>query len=172
MVSAFLLIYYTDVAGISAAAAGSLFLGVLIWGGVADLIAGQHVDATSTRWGRFRPYLAGGSMPLLLLFVVLFSIPSGLSDSGKIAWALVSYVLFQFAYSFVNIPYGSLAATMTQRPDERAKFSSARVVPVSLTILAVAVVVSPQITRVVPRRLLLVGTSPLCNIPGPTPLRG
>ena len=114
MVSAFLLIYYTDVAGISAGTAGTLFLVVRIWGGVSDLIAGGRVDKTSTRWGRFRPYILFGGVPLMLLLVAVFTIPSGLSDTGKVIWAYPSYALFQLAYSFVNIPYGSLSAAMTQ----------------------------------------------------------
>ena len=77
--------------------------------------------------------------------MAIFSIPGGLGDGGKLAWALVSYALFSLAYSFVNIPYGSLAAAMTQEPDARAKLSSARAVSASLTILLIAVVVSPQI---------------------------
>jgi glucuronide carrier protein len=144
-VSAFLLIYYTDVAGISAGTAGTLFLVIRIWGGATDLFAGNRVDATSTRWGRFRPYLLFGAVPLLALLVALFSIPSGLSDDAKIVWAFVSYALFQLAYSFVNIPYGSLGAVITQDPAERARFSAGRVVAASLTILLIAVVVSPQI---------------------------
>jgi len=146
MVSAFLLIYYTDVAGISAATAGTLFLVVRLWGGATDLVAGSRVDKTSTRWGRFRPYVLFGPIPLLILLVALFSIPGGLSDGGKLVWAWVSYALFQLAYSFVNIPYGSLSAAMTQQPDERAKLSAGRVVAASVTILAIAAVVSPQIS--------------------------
>jgi glucuronide carrier protein len=145
MVSAFLLIYYTDVAGISAAAAGTLLLVVRVWGGFTDLLAGRSVDATSTRWGKFRPYLLFGPLPLLALLVAVFSIPGGLGDGGKLAWAFVSYALFSLAYSFVNIPYGSLAAAMTQEPDARAKLSSSRAVSASLTILLIAVAVSPQI---------------------------
>jgi glucuronide carrier protein len=145
MVSAFLLIYYTDVAGISAATAGTLFLVVRIWGGIADLLAGGRVDETSSRWGRFRPYLLFGPVPLLLLLVAVFSIPSGFGDSGKVAWAFVSYALFQLAYSFVNIPYGSLSAAMTQDPDERSQLSMSRSIAASLTILVIALVVSPQI---------------------------
>ncbi|MDQ3880275.1 MAG: glycoside-pentoside-hexuronide (GPH):cation symporter [Chloroflexota bacterium] len=145
MVSVFVLIYYTDVAGITAAAAGSLLLIVRVGGGVTDLLAGRSVDATSTRFGKFRPYLLFGSVPLLALLVAVFSIPAGLSDGGKLAWAFVSYAVFSLAYSFVNIPYGSLAAAMTQEPDARAKLSSARAVAASLTILLIAAVVSPQI---------------------------
>jgi glucuronide carrier protein len=145
MVSVFVLIYYTDVAGISAAAAGSLLLVVRVAGGFSDLLAGRAVDRTSTRFGKFRPYLLLGSVPLLVLLVAVFSIPGGLSDGGKLAWAFVSYVLFSCAYSFVNIPYGSLAAAMTQEPAARAKLSSSRAVAASLTILVIAAVVAPQI---------------------------
>lgn len=145
MVSSFVLIYYTDVAGIAAGAAGTLFIVVRVAGGFTDLIAGRRVDETSTRWGRFRPFLLFGSVPLLALLVVMFSIPGGLSGGAKLAWAYVSYALFQLAYSFVNIPYGSLAAAMTQDPDERAKLSTARVVASGVTVLLIAVVVSPQL---------------------------
>ena len=146
MVSAFLLIYYTDVAGIPAATAGTLFLVVRVWGGLTDLLAGRRVDATETRWGRFRPYLLFGSVPLMLSLVALFSIPSGLGSGQKVVWAYVTYALFSLAYSFVNIPYGSLAAAMTQEPDVRAKLSSVRAVAASVTILAIAVIVSPQVS--------------------------
>jgi glucuronide carrier protein len=146
MVSAFLLIYYTDVVGISAAAAGTLFLLVRIWGGVTDLFAGRRVDETSTRWGRFRPYLLFGSVPLLITLIALFSVPGGLSYPARMIWAYVSYAAFSLAYSFVNIPYGSLAAAMTQEPEQRAKLSTARMVAASLTILVIAFVVSPQIS--------------------------
>ena len=147
MVSAFLLIYYTNVARIPATAVGTLFLLVRVWGGFSDLFAGRRVDETMTRWGRFRPYILFGSVPLLVLLVVLFSVPGGLSPGGKLAWAYVSYALFLLAYSFVNIPYGSLAAAMTQVPDDRAKLSTARMIAASLIILLIAVVVSPQISH-------------------------
>lgn len=145
LASAFLLIYYTDVAGIAAGTAGTLFLIVRVWGGLTDLLAGGLVDRTSTRWGKFRPYLLFGSVPLLALNVALFSIPSGLSDGGKVVFAYVSYALFSLAYSFVNIPYGSLSAAMTQRPDERARISTIRIIAASVTILVIAIVVAPQI---------------------------
>ncbi len=145
MVAAFLLIYYTDVADISASTAGTLLLIARVWGGFTDLLAGRSVDETATRWGRFRPYLLFGSPTLLVLLVATFSVPASLGGSATLIWAFVSYALFSLAYSFVNIPYGSLAAAMTQEPDERAKLSSARAVSASLTILLIAVVVSPQI---------------------------
>jgi glucuronide carrier protein len=145
MVAVFLLIYYTDVAGISASTAGTLLLVVRVWGGFTDLLAGHRVDETTTRWGKFRPYLLFGAAPLLVLLVATFSIPGRLGSNVTLVWALVSYAVFSLAYSFVNIPYGSLAAAMTQQPDERAKLASTRAVSAGVTILLIAVAVSPQI---------------------------
>jgi glucuronide carrier protein len=144
MSSMFLLLYYTDVVGISAAAVGTLFLVVRGWDAFADLFAGRVVEKTSTRWGKFRPFLIFGSIPLLLLTVAIFSVPD-LGEGGELAYAYVSYALFGLAYSLVNIPYGSLATAMTQDPTERARLAGARVIGSNLAILLLAVAVSPQI---------------------------
>ncbi len=144
MASMFLLLYYTDVAGIPAAAAGTIFLVVRIWDGIADLVAGRLVDKTSSRWGKFRPWLLFGSIPLLLLSVASFAVPDwGLT--GKLIYAYVTYAAVGTAYSLVNIPFGSLAAAMTQDSVERSKLASARSMGAAATILLLAFVVAPQI---------------------------
>jgi len=124
----FLLLYYTDVAGISAAAAGTLLLVVRIFDAFSDVLAGRFVDKTyHKKLGKFRPFIMFGSVPLLLLSVAAFSIPQ-IGQSGMLLWAYVSYALLGLAYSFVNIPYGSLAGAMTQHAGERAKLASARTI--------------------------------------------
>lgn len=124
----FLLIYYTDVVGISAAAAGTLLLAVRIFDAFADVLAGRMVDKTyHKKLGKFRPYIMFGSVPLLLLSVATFSIPA-IGETGVLLWAYISYALLGLAYSFVNIPYGSLAGAMTQNSGERAKLASARTI--------------------------------------------
>jgi glucuronide carrier protein len=145
MTSMFLLLYYTDVVGISATAAGTLFLVVRAWDAFADIFAGRMVDRTNTRWGKFRPFFVIAGIPVLLLSVATFTVPGGLSDGGKLAYTYVTYALLGLFYSLVNIPYGSLAAAMTQRPQERAKLASFRVVGSALTIIMLAFVVAPQI---------------------------
>ena len=147
LASMFLLLYYTDVAGIAAGAAGTLLFVVRVWQAFSDIFAGQVVDKTTTRWGRFRPYLLFGGPPLMLLSVALFSVPGGLSDGGAVAYAYASYALFGLVYSLVNIPFGSLASAMTQLPQERAKLASARTLGAAGAIILLSVVVSPQITR-------------------------
>jgi len=145
MSSMFLLLYYTDVVGLGAAAVGTMFLLVRFWDAFTDILAGRVVDRTSTRWGKFRPFLLLGSLPLLLLSVATFSVPGGLGDGGALVYAYVTYALLGLAYSLVNIPYGSMATAMTQRPEERAKLATYRVFGSNLTILMLALVVAPQI---------------------------
>lgn len=144
MTSMFLMVYMTDIAGLSAGVAGTIYGVTKVWAGIADLIAGQTVDRTNTRWGRLRPWLLFGSTPLAIVFVLLFSAPAGLSPTATIAWIFLFDALFQLAYSFVNIPYGSLSAAMTQDSVDRSKLSGARSIANSLTAVALSAVVAPQ----------------------------
>src|SRR5919199_235273 len=82
MTSMFLLVYYTDVVGISAAAAGTLFLAIRVWDGFADIFAGRVVDKTMTRWGKFRPFFLFAGLPVLLLSVATFTVPGLAAGSG------------------------------------------------------------------------------------------
>lgn len=141
----FLLVYYTDVAGISAAAAGTLLLAVRIFDAFADVFAGRVVDrAFSKRFGKFRPFIMFGSIPLLLLSVATFSVPQ-IGETGTLLYAYVTYAALGLAYSLVNIPYGSLAGAMTQDPGERAKLGSARMVGALLVGSALGIFVAPLI---------------------------
>jgi glucuronide carrier protein len=146
MTSLFLLIYYTDVVGISATAAGTLFLVIRAWDAFADIFAGRTVDRTMTRWGKFRPFFLFGALPVLLLSFATFTVP-GLASSGgmKLLLAYLTYAALGLAYSLVNIPYGSLASAMTQHPAERARLASYRMIGTALTTIMLAVVVAPQV---------------------------
>src|SRR5690606_25114007 len=144
MTSMFLMVYMTDIAGLSAGVAGTIYGVTKIWAGVADLIAGQTVDRINTRWGRLRPWLLFGSTPLAIVFVLLFSVPAGLSPALTIAWIFLFDALFQLAYSFVNIPYGSLSAAMTQDSVDRSKLSGARSIANALTGVVLSAIVAPQ----------------------------
>jgi glucuronide carrier protein len=148
MTSLFLLIYYTDVVGISATAAGTLFLLIRIWDACADIFAGRTVDRTMTRWGKFRPFFLFGSLPVLLLSFATFTVPGLVNGSGmKLLLAYLTYGALGLAYSLVNIPYGSLASAMTQNPVERAKLASYRMIGTAVTTIMLAFVVAPQVKR-------------------------
>ena len=149
MTSMFLLVYYTDGVGISAAAAGSLFLLIRVWDGFADIFAGRTVDRTMTRWGKFRPFFLFGAAPLMLLAFATFTVP-GLAPHGSTTALLLAYLtygLLGLAYSLVNIPYGSLASAMTQRPTERGRLASFRMIGTAVTGILLAFVVAPQVKR-------------------------
>ena len=122
----FLLYYYTDVAGISAAAVGTMFLVVRLWDAFADLISGRLVDRTMTRWGKFRPFIMFGAVPLLVMSFLVFHVPSSFDAGMKIVYAYATYAVLGLIYSLVNIPYGSLASAVTQSVHERAKLVAAR----------------------------------------------
>ncbi len=142
----FLLHYYTDVAGISAAAAGTMLLLVRIYDAVMDVVAGRVIDRTGVvgSWGKFRPYLLWGGLPLLLLNVAVFSVPGDWREQSKLIYAFVTYALLGTAYSFVNIPYGSLASVMTQVPRERSLLSAARTLMAACAIIFLAIVLGPM----------------------------
>jgi glucuronide carrier protein len=144
MTGLFLLIFYTDVVGISPVHAGNIFLFVKIWDAFADIFAGRMVDRTMTRWGKFRPFLLWYSVPLLAMNLLCFWIP--VDDYGmKLVWATVSYAVLGLLYSLVNIPFGSLAGAMSQNPVDRSRLASARMVGSGATILLLSLVLAPQI---------------------------
>jgi glucuronide carrier protein len=145
MTGLFLLIYYTDVVGLTPAAAAGILGFVKLWDAFADIFAGRMVDRTMTRWGKFRPFILWFSAPLLLTNLLCFYVPDFASEGAKIAWGYVTYALLGTLYSLVNIPFGSMAGAMTQVPTERAKLAGARMVGSGFTILVLAIVLAPRL---------------------------
>lgn len=141
----FLLNYYTDTAGISAAVAGTMLLLVRIFDAIADVVVGRIVDSTQTRFGKFRPFILFGAVPLMIFSVLVFSVPSFLSENYKILYMYLTYMGLGVVYSLVNIPYGSLSTVMTQDPQERAKLGAARTIMASLTYTLLAFAIAPAI---------------------------
>ena len=125
-VNTFLLIFYTDVFGIAPAAAGIILLGARLWDAANDPIMGMIVDRTSTRWGKFRPYLLFGAVPFAVLGILTFTVPTRLGETARIIYALLTYVGLGMVYTAVNTPYGALTSSMTQDPRERTSISAVR----------------------------------------------
>ena len=143
----FLLNYYTDVAGIPVASAGTMIAVIRIYEAIMDMVAGHVIDRTSTRYGRCRPFLLCGSLPLMLLSVAVFSVPVGWGPTEKLVYAYMTCALLGTAYSFVNIPYGSLATAMTQVPQERARLGVCRTLMAVCTFSFLTMVVGPSVAR-------------------------
>lgn len=115
---AILAYFYTDIYGLPPAVMGTMFLLVRLLDAITDPIMGAIADATSTRWGRFRPWL-------LAICVLVYSIPS-FSDSGKMAYAVAAYIFMTLMYTAINIPYCSLGAALTSDPRESLSLQSWR----------------------------------------------
>jgi GPH family glycoside/pentoside/hexuronide:cation symporter len=125
MVGFWLLFFYTDIYGISAAAAGTIMLIARFWDMAIDPLIGVISDRTNTRWGKFRPYILFGAIPYAILAILTFTTPN-LGEVGKIIYAGATYVLLMTAYSFINLPYSALGAVMTDDTYERAGLNSYR----------------------------------------------
>jgi len=124
-VSSFLLFFYTEVFGISAIAAGFMFLVVRLFDAVIDPLIGTVVDKTNTKYGRFRPYLLYGAFPFAGVAILCFTTPA-FSEPMKLVYAYVTYILLSVTYSFVNIPYAALTSAITQDNKEVVSLTSIR----------------------------------------------
>jgi glycoside/pentoside/hexuronide:cation symporter, GPH family len=125
MVGFWLLFFYTDVYGISAAAAGTIMLVARFWDMAIDPVIGVVSDRTNTRWGKFRPYILFGAIPYAVLAILTFTTPN-FGEVGKIIYAGATYVLLMTAYAFINLPYSALGAVMTDDTYERAGLNTYR----------------------------------------------
>jgi GPH family glycoside/pentoside/hexuronide:cation symporter len=123
--SMFLLFFYTDVFGISAAAVGTMFLVTRIWDSANDPLMGIIADRTQTRWGKFRPYLLFVAIPFAIIGILTFTTPD-LGESGKLVYAYVTYTLMMMVYTAINVPYASLLGVMTHDTGERTTLASWR----------------------------------------------
>lgn len=143
-ISLFLMFYYTDVVGLSASAAGLIYMVASIFDGAIDPVMGALADRTRSRWGRYRPYLLFGSIPLGLSFCGLYWKPAA-SGLGLAALVLASHLLFRVAYTAVSIPYTSLTARITASSDVRSTLAGFRMAYATLAGFAVSFLTQPMV---------------------------
>ena len=122
--SAFLLFYYTDYAGVSAAAVGTIMLISRIFDGVSDILMGYIVDHTKSRFGKARPWLLRMCIPFAVSGILLFSVPTSWTTAAKLVYIFITYNLTSTViYTAINVPYSALNALMTQDAYERSVLS-------------------------------------------------
>jgi glycoside/pentoside/hexuronide:cation symporter, GPH family len=137
--------FYTHTFGLTPAQAGILFgvvgLGVACLNPVMGIIA----DETTSRWGKFRPWLLWSAVPFGIIGVLTFTTPD-LSSAGKLIYAWITYTLLRIIYIVNNVPYASLTAVMTEDPDERTSISSYRQIAANSAGFIIASLAIPMVS--------------------------
>jgi GPH family glycoside/pentoside/hexuronide:cation symporter len=127
IVSSFLNIFYTDVFGLAPSALAALLFITRLWDAAFDPVMGMIADRTTTRWGKFRPWILWGIVPFMAAEIALFYTPD-LGPTGKLVYAYVTYSLVMGLYSVLNVPYGALLGVITPHSHERTALASYRFV--------------------------------------------
>ncbi len=128
-VACYLMLYLTTVLKISPAFVSGLILSVRLIDCFWSPVVGRYIDNRNPKLGKYRAYLLYGGLPLTVAACLLM-LPQAAtwSSSMKIVYATVSYTVLSMIYSVVNIPYGSIMASMTRDNDEVLKLTSTRMV--------------------------------------------
>ncbi|MDS0527436.1 MFS transporter [Clostridium sp. SHJSY1] len=122
-INMYLIFFYTDVFKISAITAGTLFLVARVVDSIVDFSMGYIIDRTKSKWGKFRPYVMFGCLPLCVLGILCFTVPE-FNDIAKVVYAYVTYLLVMVFYSIVTIPTTAILPAITQEPTERIKLNN------------------------------------------------
>jgi glycoside/pentoside/hexuronide:cation symporter, GPH family len=137
--------FYTHTFGVTPAQAGTLFLVVGLGAAAINPIMGLIADRTTTRWGKFRPWLLWTAVPFGIIGILTFTTPN-ISPGAKLIYAWVTYTLLRVVYIVNNVPYASLTAVMTQDPDERTSISSYRQIAANSAGFIIASLAIPMVT--------------------------
>lgn len=145
LANTYLLFYYTNCAGIAAGAAGFMFVVTKFIDALTDYMVGTLVDHTDTRMGRYRPWMLVGAPVLAVGMVLLFSVPTSWGAGAKLAWAYITYIIFSFGYTLVNIPMAPIVTALSPVPTERTNIATTRMVFANLGSLTSSLFVLPMV---------------------------
>jgi sugar (glycoside-pentoside-hexuronide) transporter len=137
MAGFYMVYFYTDVMGISAAIVSVLMLVARFWDAINDPIMGSFVDKTRTKMGKFRPYIIAGIVPCAIMYVLTYYTPN-FSHTGKVIWAFATYIPLGMIVTSINIPYHAQTTIMSVDPIERAEIGAVSSITAILATLVVA----------------------------------
>lgn len=132
----YMLYFYTDILGISAAVVGTMVLVSKIWDAINDPMMAALADRTKSRWGKYRPWILFTAFPFAVSGILCFT-NVDLSTVGKIVWAYVTYNLLMMSYTAGNVPYSSLMGVMTADSGERTGLNQIRFIFANFAMLIV-----------------------------------
>lgn len=123
-ISTYLMFYYTDTVGLDLGLISLILMIGRVVDAVTSPIMGVVIDRTNTKMGKCRPFLLIGIVPVCLLMIMMFSIPQGLSSTGKGIMAIVVYSIFSVLFAFMNVPYSTMLTVLTSDNDQRITFNT------------------------------------------------
>lgn len=121
-------LFFTQYMGINSLLFAGIMVFLKIWDAVNDPLIGGIMDSTHRDFkrGKFRTFMFYGSFLLFISGLLCFLPVPGAPDMAKVILCIVGYMLYDCAYTLVNVPYGSLLAAITPDPGKRTTLSSAR----------------------------------------------
>lgn len=140
----YLMIFYTDNVGLSSALVGTLFLIARLWDAINDPLTGFIIDRAHLKSGKYRPFIGIGGVLIGIMTILCFINPN-LDHSGKVVYAFITYILWCSVYSIMDIPYWSMAPSMTSDPAERTKVISIPKITATIGSLLVAILTIPLV---------------------------
>jgi melibiose permease len=120
--ASYVMYFYQDILGLSATFVGLILMIARVFDALNDPFMGVLVAKTRTRWGRFRPWLLGGTVLNALVLYALFAAPS-LEGTGLMVYFAVVYILWGVTYTMMDIPYWSMIPAVTDTPKARENLS-------------------------------------------------
>lgn len=140
--SFYLMLYHTNILGISSLSSGTLFLAARAVDAVTDLVMAGIADRTRSRWGTYRPYLLIGAIPIGILFALNFWTPAFVMEAGsvgKLVWAYITYLMVgSIMATFCGVPFGSLNSVMSADREDRSVFGSARSIGANISYFVIS----------------------------------
>lgn len=119
IMSSYISEFYLNVAFLPAVFVLLLMLLARVWDAINDPIMGMVIDRTTTRWGKFKPYVLFTPIPVAILTFLMFFVPEGLNKTQLCVYAAFTYTLWGMIYTVSDVPFWSLPNAMTPDPKER-----------------------------------------------------
>ena len=114
----YIMFFFTDLLGIKPAVATILIVVASLWDAINDPLMGMIADRTRTKWGKFRPYLIFGPIPLALTTILCY-IKFDLSGTAIFIYAGICYILWGMSYTIIDIPIWAISAVVSKDPIEK-----------------------------------------------------
>lgn len=145
-ISAFGTYYYTNSAGLAAAAIGTMFLVSRIISGISDIIMGMIIDRTHSKYGKARPWLLWMAIPYAIATILLFSIPQSFSPGAKLVYAYITYNLVSSVlYPAIIQPYGTMSTLITDNVEDRTQLTVGRMAIQMFSVILLNFLVMPLV---------------------------